>query len=428
MPDSPRVLPIGLKGFLAGTQTSGAPFVKASGANAASQVRDGAGAIDPERSAASIQNFTDSTLARRMFSPQELGAMRDHAQGVRGLNNLIESLPATQRARQAETTYQSMFGGENIGGGQAAVYRRIMEGTATPQETANSVFGAVNSQSAGNVVRLLRSVEGVVGQDSETMNAIRQGVWQKLTKNAEGKDQPGQQKIFQAVNEFLNGNGRMIAQQLYTPEERALMDQYAKAVKMTVIPKYARTNSDTAPALLAAVHKFSGAVASSLGGLFHGPTGALAGYGASKILQRGADSIKDMKEMNRIRGHFDPPSPGTARPPAPVNPIGGAPAAGSFASSANTGSPNLPALFNQFQGTVPAGAAQERNQQRRGGRNNQPYGDKENQAHGGQFRRGGAVRQPHKGPPIPGARKAPDGHWYVKDHTRGPNKYLRWIG
>lgn len=30
-------------------------------------------------------------------------------------------------------------------------------------------------------------------------------------------------------------------------------------------------------------------------------------------------------------------------------------------------------------------------------------------------------------PPLKGARKARDGHWYVSDHTR-PGKYLRVIG
>ena len=39
------------------------------------------------------------------------------------------------------------------------------------------------------------------------MAAVRQGVWQKLTQAAAGKDQPGAQKAMQAINEFLNGSG-----------------------------------------------------------------------------------------------------------------------------------------------------------------------------------------------------------------------------
>jgi hypothetical protein len=95
----------------------------------ASQVRNGVGEIDPARSAQSIQDFSGSSLGRRMFSQQELAAMRAHAQGVRGLDQLIEQSPAAQAAQRVQTGYQQMFGGEGIGGAQQAAFRRIVEGT-----------------------------------------------------------------------------------------------------------------------------------------------------------------------------------------------------------------------------------------------------------------------------------------------------------
>src|SRR5262249_3735586 len=156
----------------------------------------------------------------------------------------IEQLPATQTANRVREAYQDAFGGEGQTGAPAQVFRRMVEGTATPEEISNGVFKVIGSGNPGNTVRTIKAIERILGRNRHSMAAIRQGGWQKLTQAAAGKDQPGAQKAMQAINEFLNGTGRTIAEHLYSPEERALMDRYQKALKLTIIPKYARTNSD----------------------------------------------------------------------------------------------------------------------------------------------------------------------------------------
>lgn len=318
----------------------------------ASNVRNTAGEIDPAKSANSIVDFANSTLARTVFKPDELLAMRNHANGIKELDNVIKSMPATERANQAKNMYQQAFGGEGIGGSQATVFRRIIDGTATPQETSQAIFGAVNSNSSGNVVRALKAISKIAGPESETVSAIRQGVWQKLTKNAEGKDQPGQQKVAQAINEFLNGQGKEVAKQLYSPEELALMKKYADAIKLTVIPPRAATRSDTAVGLLAALNKYSGAISSAIGGLFgHGATGVAAGYGVGKMLEKTSNTIKNMKELNRIRGQFEPASS------TPVPTRMRFPVSSPIPSYGVSHAPRQP--FPAIQGPIPAGADSE---------------------------------------------------------------------
>lgn len=321
----------------------------------ASQARTAAGEFDAAKAANSIDNFTNTSLARTMFAPHELAAMRSHARGVQQLERVIETLPEAQRAQQVRSAYQKFFEPE-IGGSQATVFRRIMDGTASPQETANAVFGAVNSSSSGNVVRMLKAIESIAGPESESMSAIRQGVWQKLTKDAAGKDQPGQQKVAQAINEFLNGKGQAVARQLYSPAELGLMKKYADAIKLTVIPPRAATRSDTTPGLLSVLHKYSAAISSAVGGIFgHGPVGVVAGYGVGKLLQKGSDAVQEMKELNRIRSQFEPPSARRVTPPRnrPASPF--VPAAGPLL----TNPPRIPALFSGLQGPVPSRAQEE---------------------------------------------------------------------
>lgn len=269
----------------------------------ASQVRNSAGEVDPVRSANSISEFVGSTLAQRMFTPQERQAMRSHAQGVRDLDRNIETLPATQTAERVRQAYQDVFGGAEIGGAAGATFRRIVDGTATPEEVVNGVFKVIGSQNPGNTARAIGAIERIVGSESQTMAAVRQGVWQKLTQAAAGKDQPGAQKAMQAINEFLNGTGRSVAEQLYSDNERALMKRYADALKLTIISKYARTNSDTAPALLAAVRKYGAAVMGALG-YVHGD-GGLAGLGVGKMLEWSANRIEGAAQNKRLSDSLD---------------------------------------------------------------------------------------------------------------------------
>lgn len=285
----------------------------------ASQVRNSTGATDPVRSAASVIEFTNSTLARRMFSPQERSAMRAHGQGVRDLERTIEGLPQTQAAERARSIYQQAFGGEGLGGAPAAAFRKIIDGTATPEETTQALFNVIGGSNPGHVVRTIDAIERIVGRGSETMGAVRQGIWQKLTQNPMGKDQPGQQKTVQAIGEFLNGKGRTIAQRLYSPEELALMDRYASAVRKTIIPKYARTNSDTAPALLAAVRKYAGMIGSALGlGVHGGLDGGLSGYAVGALLDKAGGKIGQVANANKLSKsleNFVPTQPKQLPPP-----------------------------------------------------------------------------------------------------------------
>ncbi len=207
-------------------------------------------------------------------------------------------LPETAAAGRAARGYEAMFGGEGIGGPQQAVFRRIVEGAATPEETATAVFNAIGSGNPGNAVRMIDAIERIVGSPSPTMAAMRQGVWQRLTQAAAGKDQPGAQKLAQSINEFLNGRGRSISERLYTPAELELMQRYADVVKRTVIPKYARTNSDTAPAVAGMVRRAAFSVASALTG--HGILGRIAHAGVEKLIAGTAAKISDAAEARKV--------------------------------------------------------------------------------------------------------------------------------
>jgi hypothetical protein len=284
----------------------------------ASQVRNAKGEIDPLRSATSIQDFSRSTLGRRMF-PEEVDAMRAHAQGARDLESTIANLPSTKAAEAAQANYQRVFGGEGLTGSQRGIFQRMIEGTAKPEEVAEGLFKVIGGGNPGDAQRALEAVQNIVGKDSPVMGSVRQGVWQKLTQNPFGKDPKGQQMMVQSINEFLNGKGGGIARQLYSPEERALMNRYSEAVRRTIIPKYSRTNSDTAIAAAAQQHRMVGSLASSVASMLHtGPLGHLGGHLVSKMIANRmmkAHSAADVKNLTESLHDVVTPQPMTASPP-----------------------------------------------------------------------------------------------------------------
>jgi hypothetical protein len=313
-----------------------------------SQVRNAAGEVDPMKSAKAISDYADSTLAKRMNTEPELDAMRRHAAGLRSLQTLLEpsalavkeakaaypgqvrEINAAEKARlkeadaayqgrseEAQAGYQAMFGGEGVGGAQAAVVRKMADGTATPQEMAGIVFNTL-SGNPGNTERAIKAIENVAGKDSDTMAAIRQGVWQRLTTNAEGKDQPGAQKLSQGISDFLNGNGRGIAEKLYSADELALMRRYAAAVKMTVIPPLARTNSDTAPAAASLLRHYGGAINGLIGGAINKVTLGMGGAVYDTLVKSNLKRRADAREAGKATQAFTGGAPTYVPPPPPV--------------------------------------------------------------------------------------------------------------
>ncbi len=271
-------------------------------------VRNTAGEVDALRTAQGLLDLSGSTLGRRMFTPDQIQGMQGYAQGLRNLEQTMANLPSRQTTQRLGKTYQSAFGGEGIGGQAQRVFQRIVDGSASPEEIAHATFNVINGSTAGNTVRFINAIAGITGETSGSIAAIRQGVWQRLTQNALGKDQPGAQKLAQSINEFLNGNGRSIAQRLYNPDELALMQRYGDTLKRMTIPRFAQTGSDTTPAMLQMLSRLGSTVTSHL---LHSVPGVRY---AAPFIPFVARRARQAREVARLRQSLAPVTPA----PAPI--------------------------------------------------------------------------------------------------------------
>lgn len=143
-----------------------------------------------------------------------------------------EALNAFRRARAANTEWRQRFG-FNARDDADRVVNRIVTGETTPQEAANYIVGAGKVGAKGVSSRLLTRIAEATGNDQEAMQAIRGGIWNRLSQSTGGVEAKAGGKVANDIGEFLNGSGRDVAQRIFSPEQQNIMRTYADTLRRT---------------------------------------------------------------------------------------------------------------------------------------------------------------------------------------------------
>lgn len=141
-----------------------------------------------------------------------------------------EALNAYRSARAANTNWRTRFG-FNARDDADRLINRVVTGEVTPQEFSNWLVGSTQVGSKGVSSRLLTRVAEATGNDQEALQAIRGGVWNRLTQATAGIAEKAPDKIANDIGEFINGSGRDVAQRLLTPQQRAIAETYAETLR-----------------------------------------------------------------------------------------------------------------------------------------------------------------------------------------------------
>jgi hypothetical protein len=143
-----------------------------------------------------------------------------------------EALNAFRSARAANTEWRTRFG-FNARDDADRIVNRIVTGETTPQEAANYIVGAGKVGAKGVSSRLLTRIAEATNNDPEAMQAIRGGIWNRLSQSTGGVDAKTGGKVANDISEFLNGSGRDVAQRLFTPQQQNMMRAYADTLRRT---------------------------------------------------------------------------------------------------------------------------------------------------------------------------------------------------
>ncbi|MDI2078068.1 hypothetical protein [Bradyrhizobium sp. Mp27] len=141
-----------------------------------------------------------------------------------------EALQAYRQARAANTDWRQRFG-FNARDDADRIVNRIVTGEVTPQEASNYIVGASKVGAKGVSSRLLTRLAEATGNDPEALQAIRGGVWNRLSQATEGTAAKPAAKVADDIGEFLNGSGRDVANRLFTPEQQGVMRAYAETLR-----------------------------------------------------------------------------------------------------------------------------------------------------------------------------------------------------
>lgn len=146
-----------------------------------------------------------------------------------------------KEARGLYRDYRQRFKSQGSGDDVGRAIEKIVERDATGAEVANLLFGKSAVGEKGVSVRLADRVKNVFGEQSDEFSAIKQGLWNRLTEKPEGTGEWGPQALGNRIAKMLNGDARELAAIIYTPQERAQMLRFAKALD-SLVPNPNATN------------------------------------------------------------------------------------------------------------------------------------------------------------------------------------------
>ena len=339
------------------------------------------------------------------------------------------AIQAWNNARAAHADYRSTFSarkGDPVGRVIEKIIGKDTNDPMIPNKVADQLYGAQGTSASDVNVGVANRAKKILGDQSPEWSGVKQGLFSRLTETPEGVTDWGSQKISNNLNNFLNGKGRELAEAIYSPQERQLLQQYADLHKQLVVPPTGANLSQTSTFVNPLLRKIGSKIGTVIGtgvGAMLGhstgiPYGIEAGAAVGAGVAKAGNALANAREARAISRQM--PLVATAmkqyqKQLAAAQRANAGPSNPAVAIAATNLTNALRPLGIDL-GTIPA-AAQDQKQsganQPNGGVNGNPNG----------FARGGHV---HKGPPIPGARKAKDGEWYVKDHTR-PGKFLRVV-
>jgi len=262
-----------------------------------SAYRTGAGPNPYDRTATqSIINAFDNRITSAVNSPAFQGDPR--------------VATAWNQARAAYADYRRTFtSGRNdpIGKAVEKIVGRdgagdLATGPVPPNEVADFLYGGQNVNAKGVQIGVANRIRQIFGDTSPEWSAIRQGLWSRILERPEGMTEWGPRAQANRLSDFLNGKGQDMARAIYSPQERNLMQSYARLMNQVAVPQAGAQWSNNAPFLQRVISKIGGVVGALVGGAVGHATGLPWGAGevTGFATAKGVQAIGNYHEMRRI--------------------------------------------------------------------------------------------------------------------------------
>lgn len=320
-----------------------------------------------------VENFGENgaPTAREMFDMRtrlsNLTQSSDAVEGgaarkaVRALDSYIDGAlredlllgdPAAVKAWRTAIGKRAAFGKLFEGDDMIdALTERVQRGGGSalkvdPEEATNYILNRSSLGFIGkrNLGRDLKRLEKVLGKNSEEWNALRAETFMRIARAGEGAPEGGQAQFsgqnFMKAWQRVNKEDPQVVGIMFTPEERALVDQFADVAQRVTTPVKGGDNPSnsaiTGKKLLEPLFQFLTIGGGAGGGAaFGGPGGAVAGAALGSFMKQLKEILSAGKARRITYGAKPAAEQGlnTSLLPGAVVPATGAIAGGSLAGA-----------------------------------------------------------------------------------------------
>jgi len=212
-------------------------------------------------------------------------------------------LSQAKEARALWARYRSTFLGRD---GPANFIRRIVEEDLTPNQVAGWLMGSNNNMGRGATSSFVRRLGEVLGPDSPEFNQIRVAVWDQITSAPEGARQPGPARIAQQVSNFVSGDGRTLARELFSDEQMGAMRDFVRLMRTLEPPPRSTNPSGSGYEVRRLFNEVRNAL---FGGAASAAGGPVAGLAAQEGVERVSNFSSGIAARAATRGiQVRPPS------------------------------------------------------------------------------------------------------------------------
>ncbi len=278
------------------------------------------------------------------------GAINDWTNEVfeRGLvSGSDDVLAALKEARSNWSQYKSLMDPKAKRGGRInPLYeaqtriRSVIEKDMSPAEIGQYLFGSSVVSPKNMSFATAHEMKRLLGAESQEWAGIRQAVWLRAVRAGDEAMSPVE--IAKNLDGLLKGDGKGLANVVFSQDERAAMQSFANVMKMLSLPKAGISNGNTAKRLIPQLQKWG----STIGGMLSGGGGLVSGLDLISSVGTGALATGALKALGA--GSKQAKAYTATRMPVPVMPTG------SGGATLRGGSQPLIPMFEDMRRALPA--------------------------------------------------------------------------
>ena len=154
----------------------------------------------------------------------------DHAVNNGMFNGDPRAIQAWNDARAANADYRKTFTagkGDPIGRVVERILGKGNNPAAIPNDVADFMYGSTGTNPSSLNVGVANRVRSILGPQSPEWSAVKQGLFSRLVEPGAGVTDFGPGRVAQRLNKFLGSDGKELAEAVFSPSERSVLQQYA---------------------------------------------------------------------------------------------------------------------------------------------------------------------------------------------------------